>query len=165
VATSGRGSRRPAATSRSWSAHLAVLSKRFGEPAVLGGVVRIATQLTDQGDIVQLSPGADLMIGTQDGSRTDRLQATYDQLSGAGFDASISDEIRVIASITQIVTKADSDVNSSLSRDVAEGRPAEVEAVLADLARRGADHGVKTPLFDLATMQLRIYNNSLRASR
>jgi 2-dehydropantoate 2-reductase len=48
---------------------------------------------------------------------------------------------------------------------VAEGRPAEVEQVLADLARRGADHGVKTPLFDLATMQLRVYNNSLHPPR
>jgi len=36
--------------------------------------------------------------------------------------------------------------------------------VLADLARRGAHHGIKTPLFDLATMQLRVYNNSLRPS-
>ena len=48
---------------------------------------------------------------------------------------------------------------------MAEGRPAEVEQVLADLARRGAGHGVKTPLFDLATMQLRVYNNSLHPPR
>ncbi len=38
-------------------------------------------------------------------------------------------------------------------------------AILADLARRGADHGVRTPLFDLATMQLRVYNNSRRPPR
>jgi 2-dehydropantoate 2-reductase len=74
-------------------AHLAVLSKRFGEQAVLGGVIVIATQLNDEGDIVQLSPSASLTIGTQDGTRTTRLQAAYDQLSGAGFEASISDEI------------------------------------------------------------------------
>lgn len=52
-----------------------------------------------------------------------------------------------------------------MSRDVDEGRPAEVEQVLADLTRRGADYGIKTPLFDLATMQLRVYNNSLHPSR
>jgi 2-dehydropantoate 2-reductase len=52
-----------------------------------------------------------------------------------------------------------------MSRDLAEGRPAEVEQVLADLARRGAGHGIKTPLFDLATMQLRVYNNGLHPSR
>jgi 2-dehydropantoate 2-reductase len=48
---------------------------------------------------------------------------------------------------------------------VAEGRPAEVEQVLADLASRGAGHGIKTPLLDLATMQLRVYNDSLNRSR
>ena len=204
-------------------AHLAVLNSRFGEPAVLGGVVLIATQLDDDGDIVQLSPPASLTIGTQDGNRTTGLQAAGDQLSGAGFDASISDEIiarmwqkwvfvatigaltclmrgtvgdivgvpggrdlgpailaeacavsaaagypipaDAIASTTQTITQAGSPVNSSMSRDVAEGRPAEVEQVLADLARRGADYGIETPLFDLATMQLRIYNNSLHPSR
>jgi 2-dehydropantoate 2-reductase len=205
-------------------AHLAVLSKRFGESAVLGGVIIIAAQLNDEGDIVvHPSTPASLTIGTQDGTRTTRLQAAYDQLSGAGFDASISDEIiarmwqkwvfiatigaltclmrgtvgdivavpggrdlgpailaeasavsaaagypmpaDAIASTTQTITQAGSPVDSSTSRDVAEGRPAEVEQVLADLARRGADHGIKTPLFDLATMQLRVYNNSLHPSR
>ena len=204
-------------------AHLAVLNKRFGESAVLGGVIVIATQLTDEGDIVQLSPPASMVIGTQVGTRTSRLQAVYDQLSGAGFDASISDEIiarmwqkwvfvatigaltslmrgtvgeivavpggadlgpamlaeasavaaaagypipaDAIGSTTRMITQPGSPVNSSLSRDVADGRPAEVEQVLADLARRGAGHGVKTPLFDLATMQLRVYNNSLHPPR
>jgi 2-dehydropantoate 2-reductase len=204
-------------------AHLAVLSKRFGESAVLGGVVVIATQLNDEGDVVQLSPQASLTIGTQDSTRTAGLEAAYDQLSGAGFDASVSDEIiarmwgkwvfvstlgaltslmrgtvgeivavpggrelgpailaeasavaaaagypvpsAVLASTTQTITQAGSATNSSLSRDVADGRPAEVEEVLADLARRGAGHGINTPLFDLATMQLRVYNNSLRSSR
>lgn len=205
-------------------AHLAVLSKRFGESAVLGGVIIIAAQLDDEGDIV-VQPGLrpSLTIGTQDGTRTARLQAAYDQLSGAGFDASISDEIiarmwqkwvfiatvgaltclmrgtvgdivavpggrdlgpailaeasavsaaaghpmpaDAIASTTQMITQAGSSFDSSMARDVAEGRPAEVEQVLADLARRGADHGIKTPLLDLATMQLRVHNNSLRPSR
>jgi len=204
-------------------AHMAVLSKRFGASAVLGGVVRIATQVNDDGDIVQLSPGADLVIGAPDGTRSHELETAATELGGAGFDASVSDEIiaqmcqkrvfiattgaltslmrgtvgeivavpggsdlgpailaeacavaaaagypmpaGVIASTTQTVTQAGSEVTSSLSRDVADGRPAEVEEVLADLARRGRDHGVKTPLFDLATMQLRVYNNSLRPAR
>ncbi len=74
-------------------AHLAVLSQRFGGPAVLGGVIIVAAQLNDEGDIAVLSPAASLTIGTQDGTRTTRLQAAHDELSGAGFDASISDEI------------------------------------------------------------------------
>jgi 2-dehydropantoate 2-reductase len=202
--------------------HLAVLNQRFGESAVLGGVVIIATQVDDEGDIVQLDPSASLTIGTQDGVSTAGLQAAYDQLRGAGFDASISDEIiarmwqkwvfvstvgaltclmrgnvgeivavpggrdlgpailaeasavaaaagypipaDALASTTKTITQAGSPMNSSLSRDVADGRQAEVEEVLADLARRGAGHGIKTPLFDLATMQLRVYNNSLDRS-
>jgi 2-dehydropantoate 2-reductase len=205
-------------------AHLAVLSKRFGESAVLGGVVIIAAQLNGDGDIV-VHPNADasLTIGTQDGTRSTGLQVACDQLSGAGFEASVSDQIiarmwqkwvfiatigaltclmrgtvgdivavpggrdlgpailaeasavsaaagypmpaGAAASTTRAITQARSPVDSSLSRDVAEGRPAEVEQVLADLARRGAAHGIKTPLLDLATMQLRVYNNSLRPPR
>ncbi|HTT54170.1 MAG TPA: ketopantoate reductase family protein [Streptosporangiaceae bacterium] len=204
-------------------AHLAVLTKRFGQPAVLGGVIIIAAQLNDEGDIV-VHPNAQvsLTIGTQDGTRTTQLQTAYDQLSGAGFDARISDQIMarmwqkwvfiatigaltclmrgtvgdivavpggrglgpailaeasavsaaagypmpagVIASTTRTITQAGSPVDSSMSRDVAEGRPAEVEQILADLARRGASHGIKTPLLDLATVQLRVYNNSRHPS-
>jgi 2-dehydropantoate 2-reductase len=203
-------------------AHMDVLNKRFGDQAVLGGVIVVATQLSDDGDIVQLMPGASMTIGTQDGTRTDRLRAIYDQVNGAGFDASISDEIiarmwqkwvfiatigaltclmrgtvgeivavpggcelgpailaeasavsaaagypvpdDAIASTTKTITRAGSPANSSMSRDVDKHRPAEVEQILADLARRGTGHGVKTPLLDLATMQLRIYNNSLGPS-
>jgi 2-dehydropantoate 2-reductase len=204
-------------------AHLAVLGKRFGESAVLGGVVLIAVQLSDEGDVVQLSPPASMTIGAQDGTRTAQVREAYGELSGAGFDASISDEIiarmwqkwvfiatigaltslmrgtvgdivavpggrdlgpailaeatavasaagypvpdDAIAETARTVTQAGSAVDSSLSRDVAEGRPAEVEQVLADLASRGAGHGIKTPLLDLATMQLRVYNNGLRPPR
>ena len=204
-------------------AHLDTLTERFGGTTVLGGVAVISATANDDGDIVVLAPAASLTIGPQDGTRSARLQAAYDQLSGAGFDTGISDEIiarmwqkwvfvatigaltclmrgtvgeivavpggrdlgpamlaeatavaaaagypipaDAIESTTRMITQPGSPVNSSLSRDVAEGRSAEVEQVLADLARRGADHGVKTPLFDLATMQLRIYNNSLHPPR
>ena len=66
-----------------------------------------------------------------------------------------------LARARQTVTQDGSPVTSSMSRDVSEGRPAEVEPVLGDLARRGAELGVPTPLLDLATMNLRIYNNKL----
>ena len=73
--------------------HLATLNARFGEQAVLGGVVLVATQLSGEGDVVELAPSASVQIGAQGGSRTDRVQAAYDELSGAGFDLSISDDI------------------------------------------------------------------------
>jgi 2-dehydropantoate 2-reductase len=200
-------------------AHLEVLNRRFGQAAVLGGVVVIATTLTDEGDIVLLVPGASLTIGAQDGSDGPRLQAAAEQLSGAGFDVSLSDEIiarmwqkwafiatvgaltslmrgtvgeivavpggrglgpamlaeasavataagypvpeEALASTRTMVTQEGSPVTASLSRDVADGRPAEVEQILGDLTRRAADLGVRTPLLDLATMQLRVYNNRL----
>ena len=87
-------------------AHLAVLSKRFGESAVLGGVVVIAVQLNDEGDVVQLSPPASMTIGAQDGARSARVQEAYGQLSRAGFDASVSDEI--IARIDRKSTRLNS---------------------------------------------------------
>jgi 2-dehydropantoate 2-reductase len=199
--------------------HLATLSERFGEQTVLGGVVLVATQLSDAGDIVVLAPPASLRIGTQDGSRTGQLQATYDQLSGAGFDLSISDDIVAdmwhkwvfiatvgaltclmrgtvgnivavpggrdlgpailaeasavsaaagypvpaasTAATTEAITQDGSTLTSSMSRDLAEGRPVEVEPILADLASRGAALAEPTPLLDLATMHLRVYNAKL----
>ncbi|MGH3230262.1 MAG: IPT/TIG domain-containing protein [Streptosporangiaceae bacterium] len=60
---------------------------------MLGGVVLIAVQLNDEGDVVQLSPPATMTIGAQDGARSTGVQEAYGQLSGAGFDASISGEI------------------------------------------------------------------------
>jgi 2-dehydropantoate 2-reductase len=204
-------------------AHLDTLNKRFGGTAVLGGVVVISATANDDGDIAVLAPGASLTIGSQDGTRSMRLQAAYDQLSGAGFDASISDEIiarmwqkwvfiatvgaltclmrgtvgdivevpggrelglailaeatsvsaaagyplpeAVTANTTRGITQDGSAVTSSMSRDVAAGRPAEAEAILADLARRGNQLGIATPLLDLATMQLRVYNNQLGSAR
>ena len=204
------------------TAHLDTLNERFGGTAVLGGVAVISATANDDGDIVVLAPGASLTIGSQDGTRSARLQAAYD-LSGAGFDASISDEIilqmwqkwvfiatvgaltclmrgtvgdivavpggrelgpailaeatsvsaaagypipqAVTANTTRSITEDGSNLTSSMSRDVAAGRPAEAETILADLARRGNQLGITTPLLDLATMRLRVYNNQLGSAR
>jgi 2-dehydropantoate 2-reductase len=56
-------------------AHLAVLSKRFGESAVLGGVVVIVTQLNDEGDIVQLRPQASLTSTLGETASAQRVKA------------------------------------------------------------------------------------------
>ncbi len=204
-------------------AHLDMLNERFGDSAVLGGVAVISATANDDGDIIMLAPGASLTIGSQDGTRGARLQVAYDQLSVAGFDASISDEIiarmwqkwvfiatvgaltclmrgtvgdivavpggrdlgpailaeatsvsaaagypvpeAVTADTTRRITQDGSTVASSMSRDVAAGRPAEGEAILAELARRGTQLGITTPLLDLAAMQLRVYNNRLGSAR
>lgn len=203
--------------------HLATLSKRFGDEAVLGGVVLVATRLTEDGDIQLLLPAASLRTGAQDGSRSDRLQAVADELSGAGFDFSLSDDIvgdmwnkwvfiAAIGALTCLmrgtvgdlvavpggpdlgpamvaeaaavsaaaghplpaadlartiatVTQEGAGTTSSMFRDLADGRPVEVEPILGDLVSRGAALGVPTPVLDLATMQLRVYNRRLQRSR
>jgi 2-dehydropantoate 2-reductase len=48
-------------------AHLDLLNARFGREAVLGGAVRVITKVDGQGDIVQLAPGASMVIGEQHG--------------------------------------------------------------------------------------------------
>ena len=68
-----------------------------------------------------------------------------------------------LAGIESAVTAEGSTLTSSLSRDAVENRHTEVEAVLGDLARRAAALGVKTPLLDLATMQLRVHETELNA--
>jgi 2-dehydropantoate 2-reductase len=45
--------------------HLDRLNKRFGRPAVLGGVVKVAITLDERGSIVRLAPWASLTIGAQ----------------------------------------------------------------------------------------------------
>jgi 2-dehydropantoate 2-reductase len=73
--------------------HLAVLNERFGPGRVLGGVVKVATEVEADGAIRQLAPGASMVIGEQDGSRTARASGLADLLSGAGFDVSQSSGI------------------------------------------------------------------------
>jgi 2-dehydropantoate 2-reductase len=201
--------------------HLAVLGKRFGDPAVLGGVIRVATQLDDNGDIRQLAPGASLVAGARDGSRSAALEAAFGQLTGAGFDATLSDHIiaemwhkwvfiatigaltclmrgtvgdivavpggrdlgpAILAEASAVsaaagypvpgaqtaatsaqVTADGSALASSMFRDLLAGHPVEVEPILGDLIARAAALGVATPVLDLATMQLRVYERIRRA--
>jgi 2-dehydropantoate 2-reductase len=59
------------------------------------------------------------------------------------------------------ITAAGSATTSSLTRDLIDGRRAEVEAVLADLAARAHAAGSATPLMDLAVLALRIHNRHI----
>jgi 2-dehydropantoate 2-reductase len=66
-----------------------------------------------------------------------------------------------IASTTATVTEPGSASASSMYRDLAAGQPVEVEQILGDLVRRARVLGVETPLLDLATAQLRVYQHRL----
>src|SRR4029077_8927120 len=73
--------------------HIDLLTKRFGERAVIGGVCLVAAEIDDQGRIVQLARFQQLVYGEGNGETTPRLQTLDATLQGAGFDARLSTDI------------------------------------------------------------------------
>jgi 2-dehydropantoate 2-reductase len=73
--------------------HMDVLTQKFGEHAVLGGVCYVATEVDSQGRIVQLADFQSLTYGELDGKKSSRIAAVHLAFSGAGFDAAISGDI------------------------------------------------------------------------
>ena len=69
------------------------LTARFGERAVLGGLAVISTTLDAQGRIVHLDDSHMMAFGERDGARSARIEAVAAALSGAAFDAQLSDNI------------------------------------------------------------------------
>jgi 2-dehydropantoate 2-reductase len=70
--------------------HMDLLAHRFGQSSVLGGVCRVATEIDEEGKILQLADFQSLTFGEVDGARTSRLETVDAVLRGAGFDASVS---------------------------------------------------------------------------
>ena len=68
--------------------HFPVLDELFGRTAVLGGIAKVVTSLTDDGDIRQFAEGASLTMGNRaegtDSVRFDRAAVTLD-VEGVGF--------------------------------------------------------------------------------
>ena len=199
--------------------HMRVLNERFGPDRVLGGVVKVVTDLAADGTIRQLAPMASITLGEQNGGLTARATQIAAALSGAGFEVSASADITagmwfkwvLIAStgaLTSLLrgtvgeiaaepggttaaaalvaeaaavsaaagyplppgerdatlaflTRPGAPTTSSLSRDLLAGRPTEAEQILGDLTRRGAAAGLGTPVLDLATLALRVYESRL----
>jgi 2-dehydropantoate 2-reductase len=67
-------------------AHLSVLTAAFGEQAVLGAAVRLATSMLADGIIDEVAPGVDLEVGQLDGGTSDIFDAVVQrgQRRGAG---------------------------------------------------------------------------------
>jgi 2-dehydropantoate 2-reductase len=127
-------------------AHVEALSGRFGSP-VLGGVLRVATELEDDGTIRVLTPQFDVELGELDGSpstRVDRLAAAF---KDAGADVTVPGNII--------------DAMCAAGADLIAGRRTEVEAVLADLAARARAAGTAPALIDLAVLALRVHNRQV----
>src|ERR1700683_4997867 len=70
--------------------HMDVMTQKFGEHAVLGGVCFVSTAIDSQGRIVQLADFQSLAYGELDGKKTSRIEAVHQEFSGAGFQAAIS---------------------------------------------------------------------------
>jgi 2-dehydropantoate 2-reductase len=70
-----------------------LLTERFGKASVLGGVRIVATEIDEQGRILQLTDFQTLTYGELDGRSTPRLEKLDATLRGAGFSAGISNEI------------------------------------------------------------------------
>src|ERR1700691_1327992 len=73
--------------------HIELLTQRFGEGAVLGGVCLVATEIDENGRIVQLAGIQQLVYGERNGEVTPRLESLDVTLQGAGFDTHLSTDI------------------------------------------------------------------------
>ena len=73
--------------------HIEILSRAFGERAVLGGVCMVSTDIDEQGRIVQLHDTQKLVYGELNGEVTSRIKSVDETMRGAGFDAELSTDI------------------------------------------------------------------------
>jgi len=73
--------------------HLDALEARFGDSHVLGGQCLISAALDPDGRILHLSDTHSLSFGERNGSRSARIEAIASMLSGARFEARLSDAI------------------------------------------------------------------------
>lgn len=73
--------------------HVHLLTKRFGEHPVIGGVCLVAAEIDGEGRIVQLADFQQLVYGERNGETTSRLTTLDATLRGAGFDARLSTDI------------------------------------------------------------------------
>jgi 2-dehydropantoate 2-reductase len=73
-------------------AHVGALTGRFG-PAVLGGVLRIATELQDDGTVRVLTPQFDVELGELDGSPSARVDRLASAFKDAGADVIVPGNI------------------------------------------------------------------------
>jgi 2-dehydropantoate 2-reductase len=73
-------------------AHVEALTGRFGS-AVLGGTLRVATQLEDDGAIRVLTPQFDIELGELDGSPSARVDRLASALKDAGADVAVPGNI------------------------------------------------------------------------
>jgi 2-dehydropantoate 2-reductase len=73
--------------------HMDLLTKRFGEEVVIGGVCLVSTEVDNDGRIVQLTGTQRLVYGELRGGPSERMNRLDTVMQGAGFEARISQDI------------------------------------------------------------------------
>jgi 2-dehydropantoate 2-reductase len=73
--------------------HIEILTRRFGELPVLGGVCMVSTDLDEQGRIVQMTPVQKLTYGELSGEITPRIRSFDETMQNAGFETELSTSI------------------------------------------------------------------------
>jgi 2-dehydropantoate 2-reductase len=122
--------------------HLDVLADRFGAERVLGGQCVISATLEASGGIVHLNDLHSLTFGELAGGRTSRIEAIAAAMSGARFDARLSEEMRQdmwekwlfiasAAGITCLMRAAIGDIVAAGARDLVTGLLDECAAIAA----------------------------------
>jgi len=122
--------------------HLDVLANRFGPDHALGGLCVISATLDAEGGIVHLNDLQSLTFGELDGSRSPRIDAIASTLTGAGFDARLSDAIRqdmwekwlfiaALAGATCLMRAAIGDIVAADAADLSTGLLDECAAIAA----------------------------------
>ena len=120
--------------------HLDVLAERFGAERVLGGQCVISSTLDANGAILHLNDLQSLTFGELAGGRSERIEAVAADLSGAGFDARLSEAIRqemwekwlfiaAGAGITCLMRAAIGDIVAAGGANLATGLIAECAAI------------------------------------
>jgi 2-dehydropantoate 2-reductase len=74
--------------------HVDRIIARFGAPALVGCVVKVATIVDGEGRIVQLTRLQDVAYGEMDGTRSARIERVDAAMQGAGFPARLSSDIQ-----------------------------------------------------------------------
>ena len=122
--------------------HIDTLKKRFGAGAVLGGQCQISSTLDAQGHVIHLNEMQLLGFGELDGARSARIEAVYDNLSGANFEAQLSTHIlqdmwekwmfiATLAGITCLMRAALGDIAAAGCTDIALALFEECSAIAA----------------------------------
>ena len=150
--------------------HLDRLAERFGPERVLGGQCVISATLEADGAILHLNDLHALTFGELDGSRSQRIETIASALLNAGFDARLSDEIRLemwekwvfiatAAGITCLMRAAVGDYVAAGATDLATG-------LLTECASIAAEQGFppRDPALERARAAMTAAGSALKAS-